>query len=422
MDASNESLANAVASLLKTADKGYVVKEAVHYSEDQLEEEGVDGEGGEQTVVDDKLDADSACYEQEGIQEGALNEELKPEIAAYRFLQPTSAIVRDTSSNNDDEANTLLRNDVNTVLNDIDKATDYTLLCMVNLCVILTFSEILKQKDVYTKNIMNAHKISADFISSTLKSVYDVLGKQLPASDAIQYIDIRDLTQLRTRFKDLTKIWSAQMAADINAADHPKKTYKFLKISRKFEFLHALFAGMDIHIFPRFVDAHKGGCKSATFSEFDSALWLTGGYDGIVRIHDLREGIPTGADAVPLAQFIGHKSIVSEVHFTKKDQFVLSCSFDRTLKRIWLYLTYLVWNSQTGGCEKTLTGHTDSVTTCHISKDSRFAASGSMDCTVRFWDLNTGQCLTVVKKHTRWVKKVRFSDDGRYLTTAGLDK
>lgn len=73
-------------------------------------------------------------------------------------------------------------------------------------------------------------------------------------------------------------------------------------------------------------------------------------------------------------------------------------------------------------CERTFSGHTDSVTTCHISKDSRFAASGSMDCTVRFWDLLTGECLTVVKKHTRWVKKVRFSVDGRYLTTAGLDK
>jgi WD40 repeat protein len=99
---------------------------------------------------------------------------------------------------------------------------------------------------------------------------------------------------------------------------------------------------MDIHMFPRFVNAHRGGCKSATFSEFDSALWLTGGYDGIVKIHDLREGIPTGIDAMPLAQFIGHKSIVSEVHFTKKDQFVLSCSFDRTLKCMCLLVTISV--------------------------------------------------------------------------------
>jgi hypothetical protein len=200
MDASNESLANAVESMLKTAQKGYIVTAAREStgSVSSKAEEAMGGELADREIIE----ADTHSVEnekREGVehqQESPLPSNVfrpeevsqlkddsptgNPEIAAYRFLQPTSAIARQNIQNNDEEANTLLRNDVNNVLNDIDKATDYTLLCMVNLCVILSFSEILKQKDVYTKNIMNGHKISADFISSTLKSVYDVLGKQLP--------------------------------------------------------------------------------------------------------------------------------------------------------------------------------------------------------------------------------------------------
>ncbi|KAJ3392626.1 proteasome regulatory particle subunit [Lobulomyces angularis] len=309
-----------------------------------------------------------------------------------------------------------LKKDINSLFNEIDRSCDYTLLCMVNLLVILTYSELLDHKEIYQKQLQTCHQLAADFISNTLKSVWDLLNKEF--DNDVQFSEVRDLNAFKLRLKQMIQSRAFPKSQSVNnntrdAEVNKKVKYRFSKLHKKFELLHILFTSVDIHLFPRFVEANKDGCKSAAYSEFDSALWLTGGYDGIIRIHDLRPGIVTGVDVAPLAQFVGHRSIVSDVHFTKKDSHIVSCSFDRTIK---------IWSAQTGTCEKTLTGHTDSVTTCHLTKDGRYIASGSIDCTVRFWDMLNGECISVIKKHSRWVKIVRFSADGRYLASAGLDR
>lgn len=149
--------------------------------------------------------------------------------------------------------------------------------------------------------------------------------------------------------------------------------------------------------------------KCAQFSQFDSNLWLTGGYDCIIRITDIR---PSNKHMC-LAQYVGHKSIVTDVHFCHEDGNIVSSSFDRTVK---------IWNARTALPDRTLSGHTDGVTTCDVSPDGRYIASGSLDTTVRFWDFSNGECITIIKKHTRWLKVVRFSPDSRYLATAGMDR
>lgn len=110
---------------------------------------------------------------------------------------------------------------------------------------------------------------------------------------------------------------------------------------------------------------------------------------------------------------MGHKSIITDVHFTRNDAQIVSCSYDRTIK---------IWNAQAATIDRTLMGHTDAVTSCDLSPDGRYIASCSLDNTIRLWDFATGECLSVVKKHARWVKLVRFSPDGRHLASAGLDK
>jgi WD40 repeat protein len=114
-----------------------------------------------------------------------------------------------------------------------------------------------------------------------------------------------------------------------------------------------------------------------------------------------------------LAQYVGHKSIVTDVHFSHDDSYIISCSFDRTVK---------IWNARTAHADRTLVGHLDAVTSCDVSSDGRYIASGSLDNSIRIWDFTTGECITIIKKHNRWVKIVRFSPDGRYLATAGMDR
>ncbi|TPX68558.1 hypothetical protein SpCBS45565_g03102 [Spizellomyces sp. 'palustris'] len=323
-----------------------------------------------------------------------------------------------------DDIRRSLQRDINQIYVQLDRATDYTLVCLSTAFCVLTFSQVLGHQDTFLKYASFTQELSMDFVSNTLKTVWDLLHRELPPTD----LSLQDL-----RNPDLLKL-KIQKVVALRTSQHGKTPkYRWRKLYRKFALLHELFTSVDVHLFPNFLVAHREGVKAAKFSSFDSCLWLTGGYDCVIRIHDIRPQMVPTTPATPtsippvsvpgpaggttghtcLSQYIGHKSIITDVHFTHDDTHIISSSFDRTLK---------IWNAQSASCERTLTGHTDSVTTCDISSDGRYIASGSTDCTIRLWDFHTGENLTVIRKHSRWIKVVRFSHDGRYLLTAGLDK
>jgi hypothetical protein len=58
---------------------------------------------------------------------------------------------------------------------------------------------------------------------------------------------------------------------------------------------------------------------------------------------------------------------------------VLSGSSDATLK---------LWNTETGECLHTFEGHTEGVDSVSMSRDGRYALSGSYDNTVKLWELD----------------------------------
>ncbi|KAJ3348592.1 hypothetical protein HDU83_001133 [Entophlyctis luteolus] len=312
-----------------------------------------------------------------------------------------------------------LQKDVSLVYTAVNKSLDYALVCASNILLVLAFAELLDMKDVFQKFNSFAHELSHEFVSNSLKTVWDLLHRELTN---VGLHELRDPTQLRVRLREVAELGklSASAAAAAAAMGGPRNgpvatptvgnpRARLRTMHRKFELLHEILSwGVDIHLFPNFVAAHRDGAKSAQFSAFDSNLWLSGGYDGVIRIHDLR----ASSAHICLSQYVGHKSIVTEVHFTKDDTHIVSCSFDRTVK---------IWNSQSASCEKTLVGHTDSVMSCDVTVDKRYIVSGSADNTARLWDFATGECIAVMRKHTRWVKLARFSPDARFIATAGLD-
>jgi WD40 repeat protein/serine/threonine protein kinase len=83
----------------------------------------------------------------------------------------------------------------------------------------------------------------------------------------------------------------------------------------------------------------------------------------------------------------------------------------------WRYL----WSQSQGQQEKTLFGHSESVTCLAYSPGGTLLASGSSDFTVKVWNPKTGALITTCAGHTNHVMAVDFSPDGRFMASSGED-
>ncbi|KAI9179059.1 hypothetical protein H9P43_005721 [Blastocladiella emersonii ATCC 22665] len=310
----------------------------------------------------------------------------------------------------------ILRQDLDAVFLDVSMTLDLHIACAVSCVVVLAFAELVNDRALYSKFLAATHALGVQLVSTPLRVVWDLTRRAAAAAGNVP-------APLAAQLCDLSA-FKAVMTAILKTRAYKPGDRHFLAMSRlhaKLAVLHHLLVGVDMFLFPPLVAAHVGtllgasgvvlgvgmsGVKALRPTAFDGNIWVTGGYDCKVRIWDL-------AEATCLAQFTGHKSIVTDVHFVKADAYIVSASFDKTIK---------VWNAQTAACERTLLGHADSVTTCDVSPDGRYILSGSLDATLRLWEFASGDCLATVKKHTRYVKAVKFSPDGRYAASAGLDR
>lgn len=75
---------------------------------------------------------------------------------------------------------------------------------------------------------------------------------------------------------------------------------------------------------------------------------------------------------------------------------------------------------RTGQVMRTFSGHTDRITSLHVSPDGLLALSGSLDRMVRVWELTTGACLRTTPFFKTPVRMARFSDNGR-AALVGID-
>lgn len=97
----------------------------------------------------------------------------------------------------------------------------------------------------------------------------------------------------------------------------------------------------------------------------------------------------------------GHSGFVSDVALSNNGEYVVSSSWDRSLR---------LWNLKTGECHQKFIGHTKDVLSVAFSPDNRQIVSGGRDCALKMWNVK-GECVFTIERdaHTDWVSCVRFS-------------
>ncbi len=149
---------------------------------------------------------------------------------------------------------------------------------------------------------------------------------------------------------------------------------------------------------------HSGGVYAVAFSP-DGRLIVSGSQDNTLKLWDTASG--------GLQRTIqGHLSIVSAVSFTPDGRKIISGGWDSTLR---------IWDVASGSLLRTLHGHTGTVSAVAFSPDGRQFVSSSQDNTLKIWDTANGNLLHTLHGHSDYVTDVTFSPNGGEVVSSSWD-
>jgi WD40 repeat protein len=165
----------------------------------------------------------------------------------------------------------------------------------------------------------------------------------------------------------------------------------------------------------RSLSEHANSVQAVAVSP-DGSLVASGSWDRTVRLWYASDPSPdaagSGQGGKELSAIVGHKGPVASVAFSPDGRWLVSGSWDRTVK---------IWEIESGREVRTLAGHADSVQSVSISPDGLWIASASADGTVRVWEAATGREVHTLRGHGGPALAVSFSPTGRRVATGGYD-
>ena len=167
---------------------------------------------------------------------------------------------------------------------------------------------------------------------------------------------------------------------------------------------------------------HSGWVTAIVTPPEEENVIITGSRDKSIIIWDLTREDPANFGR-PRKAFTGHSHYISDVVISSDGQFVLSGSWDGTLR---------LWDINAGTCHRQFVGHKKDVLSVAFSADNRQIVSGSRDKTIKLWN-TLGVCKYTIEDncHSEWVSCVRFTPNvapvGEYgakplIVSAGWDK
>ena len=120
-----------------------------------------------------------------------------------------------------------------------------------------------------------------------------------------------------------------------------------------------------------------------------------------------------GRDKKAIQRMVGHQQLVNQVCFSPDGRWILSASFDKSIK---------LWDGVKGTFVATFRGHVGPVYQVAWSADSRLAVSGSKDSTLKLWDMKTRKAIVDLPGHADEVFTVDWSPTGDAVASGGRDK
>jgi len=155
----------------------------------------------------------------------------------------------------------------------------------------------------------------------------------------------------------------------------------------------------------------------------DTQVLITASRDKTILIWKFNNESKVVSDfGVPVQSLTGHNHFISDLALTNDNNYLLSASWDKTMR---------LWDLRNGKTTQRFTedGHTKEVLSCAISSDGRYILSSGADRDIKLWNVK-GNCKHTVKEynHNDWVSKVRFiptstktAVGGQYFASVGWD-
>jgi WD40 repeat protein len=94
---------------------------------------------------------------------------------------------------------------------------------------------------------------------------------------------------------------------------------------------------------------------------------------------------------------------------------------NRITRQPWLRPIIPILSPADGALFRTLSNHTEEVTTMVVTSDGRYILSGSGEKTIKVWDLESGREIITLKGHTGWISAMALTSDDKYLISGCND-
>merc|ERR1719240_801190 len=162
------------------------------------------------------------------------------------------------------------------------------------------------------------------------------------------------------------------------------------------------------------------GHSSPEHPEDDDAILVSGSRDKTLIIWELFHNQQDNAAGRPLKCLTGHNHFISDLSISNDNTFVISSSWDKTMR---------LWDLRSGKCVRNFIGHTKEVHTCTFSADNRQIFSAGSEKSLKLWNtlaeckVTSNQAPNQTHDHKDWVSKVRFSQSqkNQYYASTGWD-